>query len=145
MAITPLRRNHRNPVRWIAITLALVLTFAAASSAFPEEGFDGTLEGTYYINGVDRDGVEYSGTLVITTTDDAAVYAMQWILTGAIQTGTGVVTGNDLVIEWKAVEGFDTASFGAGRYAISAEGELNGERTVAGQEGTATEEAFPVK
>ena len=145
MVSRTLRRAHRTSVRWIVITLALVLSFAAASCAFPEEGFDGTLEGTYYLNGIDRDGVEYSGTLVITATDDAAVYAMQWILTGAIQTGTGIVSGDDLAIEWDAVEGFDDASFGTGSYSISAEGELRGERTVAGQEGTATEEAFPVK
>nr|MDJ0954519.1 hypothetical protein [Acidimicrobiia bacterium] len=113
--------------------------------AFPEEAFDGTLEGSYYLNGVDRDGVEYSGTLVITTTDDPSVYDMQWIVTGSIQTGTGVVSGSEMTIEWDAVEGFDAASYGAGRYSISPDGELTGERTVAGQEGTATEEAFPIK
>jgi hypothetical protein len=127
------------------ITLALLLVLAFASCAFPEEGSDGSLDGSYYLNGVDRDGVEYSGTLVIDMTDDPDVYQLQWIVTGSIQTGTGTVDGESLMIEWNAMEGFDAASHGTGRYDISPEGDLSGERTVAGQEGVATEEAFPIK
>lgn len=143
----PTTRSPDTPVRRLraSITLALVLTFSIASCAFPEEGSDGSLDGTYYLNGEDRDGVEYSGTLVIGVTDDPGVYEMQWIVTGSIQTGNGTVDGDSLIIEWNAMEGFDTASHGTGRYDISPEGELSGERTVAGQQGVATEEAFPVR
>jgi hypothetical protein len=131
--------------RWGVITIALLVSLAVTSCAFPEEAFDGTLDGTYYINGIDRDSTEYSGTVVITATDDPNVYEMQWIITGSIQTGTGTVNGDELLIEWNAMEGFDTASQGTGTYTISPDGELTGERSVAGQPGTATEEVFPLK
>ncbi len=145
MAANPLPHTRRNPLRRLPITLALLLALVVASCAFPEEAFDGTLEGNYYLNGTDRDGVEFSGTLVITPTDDPDTYDMQWIVTGSIQTGTGVVADDEITISWDAMEGFDEASRGEGRYSISPEGELAGERTVAGQEGTVTEEAFPIK
>jgi len=131
--------------RWVTFTLALVVSLLVASCVFPEEGFDGTLEGTYFLNGIDRDETEYSGTLVLTSTEDPNVYEMQWIITGSIQTGTGTVTGSDLLIEWAAVEGFDTASRGSGVYLISDNGDMSGERTVEGQPGVATEEAFAIK
>jgi hypothetical protein len=145
MAITDPPRIRRNQKPWLPATLALLLILLVTSCAFPEEGSDGSLDGTYYMNGVDRDGVEYSGTLVIAATGDPDVYDMQWIITGSIQTGTGTVDGNSVIIEWAAMEGFDAASHGSGHYNISADGELTGERTVANQEGVATEEAFPIK
>lgn len=137
--------HRRTSLQWGAITLAILLSLAIAGCAFPEEGYDGDLNGTYFLNGVDRDGTEYSGTLTITETTDPDVYDMQWIVTGSIQTGTGTIDGTELTIEWHAMEGFDTASHGSGRYTVSVDGDLNGERTVAGQPGVATEEAFPVK
>jgi len=129
----------------MTFTLALALSLLVGSCVFPEEGFDGTLEGTYFLNGVDRDETEYSGTLILTSTEDPNVYEMQWIITGSIQTGTGTVEGADLLIEWAAVEGFDTASHGSGIYSIADNGDMSGERTVAGQPGTATEDAFAIK
>jgi len=129
----------------MTFTLALALSLLVGSCVFPEEGFDGTLEGTYFRNGVDRDETEYSGTLILTSTEDPNVYEMQWIITGSIQTGTGTVEGADLLIEWAAVEGFDTASHGSGIYSIADNGDMSGERTVAGQPGTATEDAFAIK
>jgi len=129
----------------VTITLALIVVFAAAACAFPEEGFDGDLEGDYYINGVDQKGNEYGGSLTINATDEADVYEMQWIITGSIQSGIGRVSGNQLLVEWGALQGFDSSSQGTATYEISADGELVGERIVAGEEGIGTEEAFPIR
>ncbi len=129
---------------WSVLTLALIATFFAAC-AFPEEGFDGDLEGEYYINGFDHQGTEYGGSLTISTADESGTYEMQWIITGSIQTGTGVLSGNQLTAEWDAVEGYDTASRGTAVYEITDDGELIGERRVQGQPGTGTEEAFPIR
>lgn len=130
---------------WAIVTLALLLTFAVAACAFPEESFDGSLEGTYYLNGFDQQGTEYGGSLAITPTADPNVYDMQWIITGAIQTGTGTVSGTQLLVEWQALEGFDAASRGTAVYDISTDGELTGERRVDGEDGVGTEEAFPIR
>jgi hypothetical protein len=111
---------------------------------FPEESFDGSLEGDYYINGVDPQGVEYSGLLTIRVSDRPDTYDMQWIVTGSVQRGTGRVQGYRLTADWDAIEGYDTASYGTASYEITEAGELIGERTVAGQAVTGTEEAFPI-
>jgi hypothetical protein len=128
-----------------SLTLALIVVFATAACAFPEEGFDGDLEGDYYINGVDQKGNEYGGSLTITATDEPGVYEMQWIITGSIQSGVGTVADNRLIAEWAALQGFDSSSQGTATYEISADGELVGERTVAGEAGIGTEEAFPIR
>ena len=128
----------------LAVTIAL-LAFLLAGCAFPEEAFDGSLEGSYYVNGFDQGGTEYSGLLTINTTSDPDVYDMQWIITGSVQEGTGRVAGKELVVEWDALEGYGPASYGTAVYQIRDDGELRGERIVAGQEGVGTEEAFPIR
>ena len=128
-----------------AMTLALLLALVISACAIPEEAFDGSLEGDYYINGVDPEGVEYSGLLTITLADRPDTYELQWIVTGSVQRGFGRVEGSRLTADWDAIEGYDTASFGTASYEITDEGELIGERTVAGQNGAGTEEAFLVR
>ncbi|MDX2468470.1 MAG: hypothetical protein QNL12_14220 [Acidimicrobiia bacterium] len=127
----------------VFVTIALLLAIVTAGCAFPEEAFDGSLEGTYYVNGFDPQGVEYGGHLTITTTADPTTYEMQWIVTGSVQQGIGVVDGGQLLVEWDAIEGFDTQ--GTAIYEIGEEGELNGERIVAGEEGAGSEEAIPIR
>lgn len=129
----------------LMLTLALLLSSAISGCAFPEEAFDGDLEGSYYVNGFDHQDVEYSGLLTITTTAAPNEYAMQWIITGSVQEGTGTVDGNRLVVEWDALEGYDSASRGTAIYEINADGELNGARMVEGLDGVGTEEAFPIR
>ena len=143
----PIRHDNHGIARSLRaiITLALIVVLTAAGCAFPEEGFDGDLEGDYYINGVDQKGNEYGGSLTITATDEAGVYEMHWIITGSIQSGTGTVSGDRLVVEWGALQGFESSSQGTAIYEISPDGELTGERTVAGEDGTGTEEAFPIR
>ncbi len=137
--------NLRHRTSWATITLALVLIFVTTACAFPEETFDGSLDGEYYVNGFDHQGTEYGGSLIVIATDTADVYEMEWIITGAIQTGIGTVSGDQLAVEWEALEGFDTSSHGTALYTITTDGELIGERSVSGQEGVGSEEAFPVK
>jgi hypothetical protein len=127
------------------LTLALLLATAISACAFPEETFDGSLEGSYYVNGFDQQDIEYSGLLTISTTENDDVYAMQWIITGSVQEGMGTVDGSQLHVEWKALEGYDPSSRGTAVYEITADGELSGERLVDGQEGVGTEEAFPIR
>lgn len=140
-------QSHRLSGRWFkrVLTIALVVAFAISACAFPEEAFDGTLEGTYYVNGFDQQDVEYSGHLTITTTDDPSIYELQWIITGSVQAGTGRVEEDKLLVDWNALEGYDTSSQGTAVYEITANGELHGERLVTGQEGVGTEEALPIR
>lgn len=145
MVLTKQSHGLSRRVSGLLLTLALLLTTAISACAFPEEAFDGSLEGSYYVNGFDHQDVEYSGLLTITTMDDPAVYDMQWIITGSVQQGTGEVVGNELRVEWKAIEGYDTSSRGTAVYEISPDGELRGERIVDGQDGFGTEEAFPIR
>lgn len=145
--MVPTSQSHRHGDRrfGIVVTIALLLANLLTSCAFPEEAFDGSLEGTYYINGFDQQGVEYGGHLTITPTEQGDAYEMQWIVTGSVQKGIGTVSGNQLLVEWDAIEGFDTASRGTAVYEIAEDGELNGERKVEGQEGVGTEEALPIR
>ncbi len=129
---------------WAQITLAMVLVITTGACAFPEEAFDVSLEGTYSINGFDHRGNEYGGTLIITPTDDSEVFELEWIITAAIQTGVGTLSDDELQVRWEAVAGFDTSSQGTAVYQIGEDGKLVGERTVDGQDGVGTEEAFPV-
>lgn len=145
MAPTHHRQPRRNHSLRVSLTLALIVATTFSGCAFPEQGFDGSLTGTYYLNGVDPEGTEYGGTLEIMATDQPDVYEMQWIITGSIQTGIGTVSGNELDVEWEVMEGYNSSSHGTAHYEISSEGELNGDRTVVGEEGSGTEEAFPIK
>ena len=78
-------------------TIALLLPLLIGACAIPEESFDGSLEGDYYVNGTDPEGVEYSGLLTITPTPDPNQYSMQWIITGSVQEGNGKVADGRLL------------------------------------------------
>ena len=68
---------------------------------------------------------------------------MQWIVTGAIQEGTGMVVGNQLRAEWRNTEGMQGDAHGAAVYTITTKGELYGTRTADGSDGEGMENAFP--
>ena len=92
--------------RSLAGLAVLLLTLSGASAcAFPgdsirdEEG----IIGTYTVNGVDPVGIEYSGTVTIVETDVADEYAVEWIVTGTIQQGTGRLDGDRFEVEWVSV------------------------------------------
>ncbi len=143
--------NALNRTSRLALLAAALLVLIAAC-AFPQQGANptGDITGTYYVNGIDSREIEYGGRLEITPGDEPNSYAMQWIITGSVQIGTGVRDGDVLEAEWSTVEGLVTQegvdrSFGTATYAIASDGTLNGIRRTAGQSETGEEEAFPVQ
>lgn len=135
------------------ILLLTILILALASCANKERptitGEDASpdaipdLVGSYSLNGFDPTGDEYGGVLIIKDGTKPGEYAMQWLITGSIQEGTGVLAGNQLQAEWHSIEGMETETHGVVTYTITTKGELYGTRTAAGYEGEGTENAFP--
>jgi hypothetical protein len=101
------------------------------------------LAGTYVVNGIDPLGIEYSGTVVIGETQDPDEFVLSWIVTGSIQSGTGIKTGDRLEVEWQATVGARAGSSGTAEYVITDDGWLVGERFVDGTDGVGTEEIIP--
>lgn len=135
----------------IFVLTLLLLTLAACSTKEPPSitGTDAShdaipdLVGTYSLNGFDPRGEEYGGLLTIEAGTEAGEYQMQWIITGAIQGGTGTVVGNQLLAEWHNLEGMETEVQGDVIYTITTKGELYGTRTASDFAGEGTERAFP--
>jgi len=135
----------------IFLLTILVLILAACSTKEPPAitGEDAApdaipdLLGTYSLNGFDPLGEEYGGLLTIEAGTIPGEYQMQWIVTGAIQGGTGTLAGNQLQAEWRNLEGTETDARGLVIYTITTKGELYGTRTAEGFDGEGTERAFP--
>lgn len=100
------------------------------------------LAGTYVINGIDPIGDEYGGHLTITSGEESGTYRLQWIVTGGIQEGFGVVKGNQLAVEWQSIEGAKPAR-GTAKYTITETGQLYGSRTSENLQGEGQEQAYP--
>jgi hypothetical protein len=99
--------------------------------------------GSYVVNGVDPLGAEYSGVLTITPGGASGEYRFEWIVTGSVQEGHGVLTGNQVEVEWKTIDAQRSQSKGQTHYTITDVGELYGTRTVEGYAGEGREAAFP--
>jgi hypothetical protein len=127
--------------RQLLACLALVLVGCTTPGSQVDDG-PGLL-GTYVVNGVDPLGVEYSGTVVISTGDSVGEYDISWLITGAILEGTGTLFGDLFRVNWQTVEGPRGGSRGSATYTVNADGTLVGERTVEGLDGIGTEEIFP--
>jgi hypothetical protein len=128
---------------WGAIA-AIAIVLGVGRCAFPGDTIvDGEgILGVYTVNGVDPLGIEYSGTVTIAPTDEPDIVAIEWIVTGGIQEGTGRLDGNTLSVDWRTVSAA-TETSGTGIYTIGPDGVLTGERTTVGTEGVGTEEIFP--
>ena len=100
------------------------------------------LTGTYVVNGVDPIGDEYGGHLTITVDEEPGTYRLQWIVTGGIQEGYGVVKGNQLLVEWQSIEGA-TPARGTAKFTITESGQLYGTRTSESLQGEGQEQAYP--
>jgi hypothetical protein len=100
------------------------------------------LVGTYVVNGIDPIGDEYGGHLTITAGEDAGTYNLQWIVTGGIQEGFGVVKGNQLSVEWQSIEN-STPTRGTVKFIITETGQLYGTRTSENLQGEGQEQAYP--
>jgi hypothetical protein len=135
----------------ILLLTLLVLVLASCSGKEPPliTGDDASpdaipnLVGTYALNGIDQAGKKYGGLLTIKAGAQPEEYQLEWIITGAIQEGTGKVVGNQLQAEWRNIEGMKGEAHGVAVYTITTKGELYGTRTADGLEGEGTETAFP--
>ncbi len=139
----------RDLLRRAAVPAVLLFSLTAGGVAMCglpgdtlEDDREGIL-GTYVVNGADPSEVEYSGTVTIAEGDAPGEYAVQWIITGAIQEGTGVLDGDVFLVEWRTVSGGRGESGGTGEYTVGTDGVLRGTRTVAGVDDIGTEEIFP--
>ncbi len=128
---------------WIPIVIAslafLYFTALPGDLAVGRDSEDG-IAGTYTVNGINPIGEEYSGTAVIVATDVG--FDIEWIVTGAIQQGTGTLDGVTLTTAWEATS---AAAGGSGRsiYTLEADGSLVGQRFIDGVDGSGTETLFP--
>lgn len=127
------------------ILTALSIAVLVAGCTIPGSQVDvgDGLAGTYVVNGVDPVGIEYSGTAVIGETQNPDEFVLSWIVTGSIQSGTGVRTGDTLDVEWQVTEGPRAGSSGTAAYRITEDGWLVGERFIDGTDGVGTEEIIP--
>jgi hypothetical protein len=142
----------KRPNRLLAALACLAMALAACTTrtkptptgADADPAAVPDLSGEYVVNGVDPQGTEYGGSLIIQPGPTAGEYDLQWIVVGSIQEGTGKVRGNQLLVEWRAVEG-TTEARGTATLTITVNGELYGTRRVDGLEAEGTEAAFPNK
>lgn len=102
---------------------------------------DDGIAGTYVVNGVDPTGLEYSGTLIISESGGND-YTLEWIVTGSIARGRGVLAGSELAVDWESVAAADPRT-GSAFYIIQPDGRMLGTRTVDGVDEPGTEEVFP--
>jgi hypothetical protein len=134
--------------KWVLIGLAvigfLVMLYSCALPGALPAGLEGDgLAGTYTVNGIDPTGVEYGGTAVLTATDDPGTYGIEWIVTGGIHDGTGVLAGDQLTVTWSTLQSAGGTGAGTGRYTLTDDGRLVGTRSIDGVDEPGTEELFP--
>ena len=132
---------------WILLVLALALTGCSddegqvGPDAPPDQVPD--LVGTYVVNGTDHNGNDYGGHLTITAGASSGEYQLQWILVESVQSGIGILTGNQLKAEWHSIDPSTQPYQGEVIYTVTVEGELYGVRTVDGRPGEGLETAYP--
>jgi hypothetical protein len=132
----------------ILLTLTLLLLTACARRTAGPLAEDATpdnvpsIVGEYALNGFDPDGNEYGGRLNVILQDNGE-YLLQWIISDSLQEGTGTLTGNQLTVTWRTVEGFPIQLTGTATYTVTVAGELYGYKTVDGKDGQGTEAAYP--
>ena len=140
--------NTDGPWRRLLVPLVILVALSAGGLAMcglPGDSLeDGVgIVGTYVVNGVDPNDVEYSGTVTIGASDGPDEYVIQWIVTGTIQEGLGVLSGNRFTVEWQTVTSARGTSSGTAEYVVGDDGVLRGTRRVDGVDEPGTEEIFP--
>lgn len=99
--------------------------------------------GEYALNATDGTGEEYGGSLFVTAGEQPNEYKLQWLVSGGIQEGTGILEGNQLSFTWKSLEGTDQNLSGYGTYTVTVNGELYGPRYIDGVNEPGQEAAYP--
>lgn len=99
--------------------------------------------GSFALNATDGSGEDYGGTLSIFAGDAPNEYKMQWLVSGDIQEGTGVLEGNQLTFTWNSITETDQHLSGYGSYTVTVNGELYGLRYIDGVDEPGQEAAYP--
>jgi len=135
------------PVRWAIGIILFVLVFAwfTAPNPVPTGDDSDPFVGRWLVNGVDAFGTEYSGSLNILRHGDE--YALEWIVTGSLASGTAERVGDELRVEWARVnprpDVFPDVS-GRAQYRLDIDGNLVGSLTIVGEPAAGTEIGEPV-
>jgi hypothetical protein len=124
------------------MALAIVVATGACLPGAQLEQGPGVI-GTYVVNGIDPNGTEYTGRVVIEGANATGEVTVEWIITGAILHGEGRVGGNTLSVIWETVTSPRGPSSGTAEYEILDNGRLVGTRTVDGVSRIGTETIFP--
>jgi hypothetical protein len=133
---------------FLFVLIALSLTACARNKPAPL-GADAPADnvpdivGSYALNALDPTGEQYGGTLTISAGAAPNEYHLQWLVSGGIHEGTGVLEGNQLTAAWHSVQGTDQDVSGSASYIVTVNGELYGTRTIDGVEKPGTETAYP--
>ena len=99
--------------------------------------------GSYALNATDPTGEEYGGTLTIAAGEKPNEYKMQWLVSGGIHEGTGILEGNQLTAIWHSYAETDDHVSGKATYTVTVNGELYGIRTIDGLDKPGQETAYP--
>jgi len=149
--VDPGPRPAGNPLGFVSIArtalMSAGLVLIVYYCAFPNEPqaddpVETTLEGTYTVNGVDRTGAEYSGTVRILDLPDGT-FEIEWIVTDGIQRGIGERRDARFEADWRSIASTGDEGTGTAVYDILDDGRLVGVRTVDGFDQTGTEELLP--
>ena len=126
------------PVRWaIGIVLFIVvLAWFTAPNPISNRDDSDPFVGRWLVNGEDAFGTEYSGSLTIRA--EGSEYRLEWLVTGAIVSGTGRLNGDALDVEWGRDDDVRAAT-GTAQYRIEADDRLVGTVATAGVAGVGTE------
>lgn len=127
--------------RIVGIIVTATLAVACLPGAQLEQGPG--IVGTYVVNGVDPNGTEYTGRVSIGPGSDSGSYVIDWVITGAILEGTGILEGDTLSVTWETVDGPRGLSSGTAEYEVLGDGTLVGTRAVAGFDRVGTETIYP--
>lgn len=135
-------------IRIVILLLAISLSACARNKPGPL-GADAPADnvpnivGSYAINAFDPTGTEYGGTLTITQGSQPNEYKMQWLVSGGIHEGTGLLEGNQLTATWHSFSETDDPLSGIASYTVTVNGELYGTRSIDGMDTAGTETAYP--
>ena len=114
-----------------------VVVLAWFTSPNPAQQADDTdpFTGRWLINGVDPFGTEYSGSLTIQA--DGATYRLEWIISGALLSGSGRTAGDRLEAEWSGTIAGDSVE-GTATYRVGGD-TIEGTMRIFGVDGEGAE------
>jgi len=125
-------------VRWAIGVVLFIVALAWFTAPNPISNRDDAdpFVGRWLVNGEDGFGEEYSGSLTIRA--DGAGYRLEWLVTGAIVSGSGERDGELLEAEWGRDDGVRAAS-GTAQYRIDEDDQLIGTVMTEGVDDVGTE------